>query len=67
MNRSCKVYNSKNVKLLKTKELDRLSRTKLNTKCCKDLEPNKWVKIDSWKGSKEAKTLLNKTILERGK
>ena len=37
MNRSCKVYNSKNVKLLKTKELDRLSRTKLNTKCCKDV------------------------------
>ena len=33
----------------------------------KDLEPNKWVKIDSWKGSKEAKTLLNKTILEWGK
>ena len=33
----------------------------------KDLEPNKWVKIDSWKGPKEAKTLLNKTILECGK
>ena len=33
----------------------------------KDLEPNKWVKIDSWKGPKEAKTLLNKTILEWGK
>ena len=33
----------------------------------KDLEPNKWVKIDSWKGPKEAKTLLNKTILEWSK
>ena len=28
----------------------------------KDLEPNKWVKIDSWKDAKEAKALLNKTF-----
>ncbi len=28
----------------------------------KDLEPNKWVKIDSWKGVKEAKALLNKVF-----
>ena len=29
----------------------------------KDLEPNKWVKIDSWKDAKKAKALLNKTFL----
>jgi inorganic pyrophosphatase len=28
----------------------------------KDLEPNKWVKIDSWKDADEAKTLLKKTF-----
>ena len=29
----------------------------------KDLEPGKWVKIDSWKDAEEAKALLKKTFL----
>ena len=28
----------------------------------KDLEPNKWVKVDSWKGAKEAKKFLKDSV-----
>ena len=35
--RCCNVYNTKNIKLLKTRELHRLSRAKRNAKCCKDV------------------------------